>query len=1717
MQRAAAAGDDFSGFYEDNKTDQVFMIVRRGRRVDADGKEYIKGERWDVSGRRRFVDNVAVIEADRQPQITKTIQGERYEGDHDLRVLYTPEGSYERPLRASSFSAQVADRGRAWIERELKAEKEGPKKEAAKTLWAKMQPFIVPAEVDQKIDHYTKLNYPAIKGKEQAKADWEAQLNAAPKTYSEHTHMIAGVILPIWDRFPEGATQVARAITNTGERFLGRVVATRDLKTTLRNLGVNALKGVTSKSILARVDKGEIAILSNGWMIKSARVSGDKRIEITSPSSFTATEERLLNEQGAFKERIGWNERIFIPSDENAEAVFDRITASKPVVQMEGDEAPALSLSPAPARSIPAPFVQRIVDRMSSKWANGPTIKVIATMDQAPARVRDYEALKRSQGAKGVIRGFVERGSVYVVAGNNGSVKETIETIFHESVGHWGLNGKFGARLDSILDEVAKSRADEIAAKAAHYKFDLKDQKQVRAAAEEILAVMASTNPKLPVVRRAIAAIRQFLRDIGVDLKLNDDDIIAHFILPARAFVERGAQGPVTSPTAFSRSQNLTQTPEFKRWFGDSKVVDAEGKPLMVYHGTGADFSEFEARDGRHASSGLGFFFTADHDIAEMFLDETEMDKIKGKWVVHKTGAIMPVYLAINNPVVMNWSTFERTFVKTAEVDDFAAADNASDFVASAIHHGNDGILIRKKREAKAVTEELGKAEHSADTWVAFHPEQIKSAFGNSGQFSPTNPDIRFSRNVTEALTPEGTPMIERMKQAIPQLARNRMGEIADYLIYNYQDKFMDLPRIQKRLHEGVLPERLDVNLAVEAYPKLVAAKVQDFHDDYVKPFVKMLHDSKLSIEKAQEYVNAKDAPDRNREMKARNPTAPELAAIKADLAAQRDSLAGEQAVKDFVSKRRELRQTEADVEDGIADQSAVEVLNGEITALRKNQSVKDYAAAIDMLKALQPIKPFQGDNTALSGMSNAKAAEIIAKTKQDGTFEALEKVSTAVDTITARTRAVLLDNGLAKPEEIAAWEAAYPHYVPRFLDEVVDGTPQPVRQGFQVRGKESKRATGSEKEVTNILAHVMAAHEAAIIRAEKVKADRTMYTFLQAHPGNDVAELDVPPKVRDVDSKTGLVVSRVDPLYRNKPNVLVLKIDGDEHTITFNEDNPEALRLAASMKNLSAQDIGEITAMVGKFTRFVAMMNTAANPVFMPRNFMRDVGTAFVNLSDTELADTKKQVFADIPRAIRGFWNMTRGKMDSEWSKLAREFRDAGGQTGFVQHYKDIGERATTLEKQLSHMGPGKMNFTKQTALSYWHLIEDANLAVENGVRLSAYVNARKAGLSQAKAISLSNNLTVNFNKGGARSSELNMWYMFMNASIQGTTRLVKAMGNRNVQKILGYVIASAFLLDVLNRGLAGDDDDDSENDYDQLPDYTKANNFVFYFGRPITIPMPYGYNFFASIGRMMGEAMFRKNYNAAKSAVNLGNVFLDAFSPMGQNGSLLQFAAPTIADPFVQWAENKKFTGNPLRKDQLPFGVPKPEYQMGFKSTSAPAKAIAEFMNDASGGNEVRPGLINMNPAAFDFAVTSLLGGAGRTYLQMFSLPVKAALGDEIQAREVPVVNIFASAKPEYQIERNFIEHLRAVQTVQEELKHYRGDPKQIELIREQHPGELRLIGQAKMLQNALEHIRKQERLIEKDKAEGWRDREKALEDRKRVFMAGFNRRYIEATTGQ
>jgi len=138
------------------------------------------------------------------------------------------------------------------------------------------------------------------------------------------------------------------------------------------------------------------------------------------------------------------------------------------------------------------------------------------------------------------------------------------------------------------------------------------------------------------------------------------------------------------------------ETPEFKRWFGDSKVVDAEGKPLVVYHGTSAPkFSRFKTGED-------GSFFTENPKVAEEFGYRLE-----------------PVYLSLKNPLV------EDVKGQSGKV--------LFDLIDRAKAEGFDGVIARN------VTEGEGIPPH--DQMVAFEPTQIKSV-NNRGTFDPNDPRI---------------------------------------------------------------------------------------------------------------------------------------------------------------------------------------------------------------------------------------------------------------------------------------------------------------------------------------------------------------------------------------------------------------------------------------------------------------------------------------------------------------------------------------------------------------------------------------------------------------------------------------------------------------------------------------------------------------------------------------------------------------------------------------------------------------------------------------------------------------------------------------------------------------------------------------------------------------------------------------------------------------
>lgn len=151
-----------------------------------------------------------------------------------------------------------------------------------------------------------------------------------------------------------------------------------------------------------------------------------------------------------------------------------------------------------------------------------------------------------------------------------------------------------------------------------------------------------------------------------------------------------------------------TEDSKFRKWFGDSKVVDEQGAPLVVYHGTTADFNAFDttrqgAKNGVMFSNGT--YLTPDPKYASSVgAGSTE-------------GAnVMPVYASLKNPLVLD--SYETAHKLTRAEWKKVESDGQ-----------HDGVIIRDQGKISEV--------------IAFKPTQIKSAIGNSGEFDPANPDIR--------------------------------------------------------------------------------------------------------------------------------------------------------------------------------------------------------------------------------------------------------------------------------------------------------------------------------------------------------------------------------------------------------------------------------------------------------------------------------------------------------------------------------------------------------------------------------------------------------------------------------------------------------------------------------------------------------------------------------------------------------------------------------------------------------------------------------------------------------------------------------------------------------------------------------------------------------------------------------------------------------------
>lgn len=269
--------------------------------------------------------------------------------------------------------------------------------------------------------------------------------------------------------------------------------------------------------------------------------------------------------------------------------------------------------------------------------------------------------------------------------------------------------------------------------------------------------------------------------------------------------------------TVKQKLNNVTQSQQFKRWFGDwknhpesaSKVVNADGTPKVVYHGTNAEFNTFQQENG-------AYFFSESMDYAESMADERGGNRI------------IEAYLKMKNPYTVKLSPKQFT-------DNIAEAPS----IRYAKEHGHDGIIF----EYDGSKEDLAYDKF----YVVFDSAQIKSATDNIGTFDKTNPDIRYSSQDGRYRDLMG----EKAAQYVRRLESRLVNELAENLSVPGQAKREVLrPMAEEALRSFFTDGQLDRAKLNDLFETAYQAGIEE-DTQYIEQYgdlKKFIRDQKLSI-----------------------------------------------------------------------------------------------------------------------------------------------------------------------------------------------------------------------------------------------------------------------------------------------------------------------------------------------------------------------------------------------------------------------------------------------------------------------------------------------------------------------------------------------------------------------------------------------------------------------------------------------------------------------------------------------------------------------------------------------------------------------------------------------------------------------------------------------------------------------------------------------------
>ena len=903
----------------------------------------------------------------------------------------------------------------------------------------------------------------------------------------------------------------------------------------------------------------------------------------------------------------------------------------------------------------------------------------------------------------------------------------------------------------------------------------------------------------------------------------------------------------------------------------------------------------------------------------------------------------------------------------------------------------------------------------------------------------------------------------ERLKSA------GILGERFDSVMSWLVDKNYPIEKVQEKLSN--VKDEMNVFLKETQRPKRNAAKIEKAWDEEIKPILEGIASSKIELGDLEEYAHAKHASEANEALKLSN--------SKRYL----DDVLNLIPKKESLSLRQEIEQS------GKTPKEYNDFLNKAFREFKDNEAVKKLEG-----------KWFEFSSKA-AGMTNKDAKLIIDKWKGN---EEIERLRLMLADINTRKLDLLYESGSMAKEEYDALKNKYEFYVPLNRDGFDDAVSGSGR-GLSPGGKQIKTRMGSLRNVVDIVANSVANYERAIASSEKARSTRALRDLVKANPDPDFWSLNKEKKSPRLD-KNGNIRMYPD-LFNVDANEFRFMADGEQYLLEVNRDDPNAMRMVKLFKGDGIQ-LGATMEKLAKLNQYLARINTSWSPEFIISNFIRDLQTAGININDTGV-DGKKMLSGAINSA-KAIYNVQRGKgAETELGKMYERFKAAGGKIGWADVHGSIQKLSKKISTEidiLSGNAPLKKSF--RTVFGW---VEDTNTAIENGVRLHTFKLGVEQGLSDERAAQIASDLTVDFTKKGTAGPAINSLYLFANAGIQGSYRIIRAgVKSPKVRKILIGITAAGFFNGLLNSLVGEDDDEDYFNKLLDEQPYLSERNGIFMIpgtkGKHVKIPLPWGYNLFWNIGVEASRGFTSDNYKPTQGAVRLLGTLVNAFNPIA-SGTLLQTIAPTIADPFAMIAENKNWFGGPLMPERNIFAkVPTPDSQRYWRSARSASKYTASKLNELTGGNKIKSGAIDVSPETLDLIVDTLGGSMLRFFTDTANTTTKVIAQEKIAFHEIPFARRVAGELPEWEGQRLYYQNLEEVNTAKEQLKAYKGTDLYGQILSKTHH-EQSMFSEASRSEKVLRKMRKRRKKLI---AEGDKEKVEELNSKINDVHDDFNKKY-------